>query len=111
MQVNIGKQSAKMHRRIHFNDLGADGKSVATGFTTEESGVRSAELELIIDVEKLVRFCGASAILSRGRKKTIQCGAIILRVKRGTETETTIPHVHNGRCYKDGKIVCDMKTE
>lgn len=107
MTVNLGKHTVKTVRRVHITDAAPDGRILGTGHTTENSGTRTGELELVIDEAKLLRLLAERALLSKGRRMVMQQGSIILRMKRGTESETHIPHTHGPRCYTNGQLTCD----
>lgn len=106
MIVTMGKHTAETYRKISFTDVSDDGRVLGTGHTSEAAGTRTAEIELLIDEAKLIRLLKGRVLLSKGRRVVIQSGAIILRVRKGTESETVLPHSHTKRCYRDGQIAC-----
>lgn len=107
-KIHIGKHTSRLLRRIKIADSKPDGTVIATGHTSEACGTRTADLELIIDIPKLIRMLGDRAILSKGRKVTIQSGAIVFRVVKGSEKDSVHPHVCGPRCYANGELICGI---
>lgn len=65
-------------------------KRDAAGAKANEEIV-TAEIELVIDVEALLRDKGASALLAASGKTTLVGGAIVIRCKAGTRRVAAKP--------------------
>lgn len=108
MKISIGRHMAQTFRKVGICDK-ADGVKIGWGHRSEASGTIEAEIEVTIDVEKLARALATLVLVSKGKKTTLKSGAIVLRVKPGTERTTEIPHVHTDRCRDlDGQLICGV---
>ena len=98
----VGKHKASLTRKVKFYDKNRN----SAGVMGEHAGEREAALEVEIDFDALVKCLKGRALTSAGRKSCLQGGAITLRVVKGSEVDTIVPHVHNERCYKDNVLAC-----
>lgn len=72
----------------------------------ENAGTRSAELELLIDYEKLLGLMRHRALRSGRKQSRLAGGAIVLRAVKGTVIDVHAPHQHEEHCFRNGVAVC-----
>lgn len=102
IRQRLGPVSVPTYRRIH-------GKGERSTWTTsEESGSRTADVEVEIDLDVLRRVMGAQALRNKGARCVEVGGAVVVRVLTSTVTVEVKPHVHGERCSYQGELVCGV---
>lgn len=102
IKLNVGQRKAQLSRGVK-----RFWTPTSSGTSSEVAGTRTAELELLIDVERLVGWLRNRAMLSKGRRARAISGTVVLRTIKTTEKDVIVPHVHTQSCYKDGVIACE----